>query len=272
MLFKRYGPNNVYKCKKNINAEKFTGNIADFLDKQSTFEGIEMKTDDDASSDTSNFSDEMVIGNTARSTANKHNRIRNKVKKSRSMRRAFKQNLLNDDEDEESNNIKSRHHQGSPKTHIAIDPQLRNLFNIFIPEYKWNSSNSDMSDYADEDDIEGNFSNMTTSDQQYDEDFKAYMDQMDRELANTSIGKSFSRTRKAKSKKSNNNETDDQDFNDIEDFEPVDINVNTLRNMMDSYKSQLGTFGPVNSLLSAMGAGMSAEIPDDDDQIPESLV
>lgn len=271
MLLKRYGPNNIYKCNKDLNAEKFTDNIAAFLEKQSTFEGIEMNTDEDNGdvNDSSNSS-EIAAGATA-STANKHIRFRNKVKKSRSMRKACKQKVMNSDDDDEEGNVKDRHCTGSPKSRTAIDPQLRNLFNMFIPEYKWNSSNSEMSDYADEDGIEGNFSNMTISDQQYDEDIKAYMDQMDKELANTSIGKSFNRSRK-KSKSSTNNTTEEQDFDDIEDFQPVDINVNTLRNMMDSYKCQLGSFGPLNGLLSAMGAGMSADIPDDDDQLPESMV
>lgn len=278
VLFKRYGQKNIYKCNKNLNAEKFTGDIAAFLEKQSTYEGIEVESDDDDDddNDTSDSSGEMAIGSSAAaSIAHRHIRFRNKVKKSRSMRRACKQKVLKSDDEDEEGNIKCRHQQGSPKTRTATDPQLHNLFNMLIPEYKWNSSNSDMSDYANENNIEENFSNMTNSDQQYDEDIKAYMDQMDKELANTSIGKSFSRKRNSnskKSKKSANSSTDDQDFNDIEDFEPVDINVNTLRNMMDSYKSQNGTFGPFNSLLSAMGIGMSADISDDDDQLPESLV
>lgn len=292
MLAKRYGQSNVYKCNRNLKPDTFTDNIAKFLDKHSTFEGIETISDKDEDDDED--SDNPDILTSGEAIINKHIRLRNKIRKNRSMRKACKQTVMksSDDDDDDGNNKGDRCPSNEKsEEREPTDPKLRGLFNLFMPEYRWNSSNSEMSDYADEEDIERNYSKMTTSDQQCDEDIKCYMDQMDRELANTTIGKSFHRKLKSKLKskskgaddahnsngKDRDSDIDDQDFDDIEDFQPVDINVNTLRNMMDSYRSQLGAFGPLNGLLNAMGSGMSADVPDHDDsdedeQIPESMV
>lgn len=67
-------------------------------------------------------------------------------------------------------------------------------------------------------------------------------------------------------------QADEDDFDDIEDFEPININVNTLRNMMDSYQSQVGGAGPVSNLFSAMGVGMSAVEDKEQKDISESAV
>lgn len=42
-------------------------------------------------------------------------------------------------------------------------------------------------------------------------------------------------------------------FDDIENFRPVDIDVNALKNMLESYKSQLGEAGPSTNMLGPMG-------------------
>jgi len=99
-----------------------------------------------------------------------------------------------------------------------------------------------------------------------DRQIQSYMEQMDRELAQTSVGKSFH------GKKKTAPQADEDDFDDIEDFEPININVNTLRNMMDSYQSQVGGAGPVSNLFSAMGVGMSAVEDKEQKDISESAV
>jgi hypothetical protein len=42
-------------------------------------------------------------------------------------------------------------------------------------------------------------------------------------------------------------------FSDIESFEPVDIDMNALRNILESYESQMGGPGPASNLLGPMG-------------------
>lgn len=42
-------------------------------------------------------------------------------------------------------------------------------------------------------------------------------------------------------------------FSDIESFEPVDIDVNALKNILASYQAQMGGAGPASNMLGPMG-------------------
>lgn len=42
-------------------------------------------------------------------------------------------------------------------------------------------------------------------------------------------------------------------FSDIESFEPVDIDMNALKNILESYQAQMGGAGPASNLLGPMG-------------------
>ncbi|XP_073840145.1 ecdysoneless cell cycle regulator [Musca autumnalis] len=252
MLLDRYGPKKLYKSNGDINAEEFTKNISEFLEKESALEGVERDSDDYSTGEEEKHAEEERKKKDAASKA--------KVKKNHSMRQAMRKNPVN------LNKSNNSEHEDSFTT------QVKSFLDFVIPEDKWDS-NSEMSDYEDEEDMERNFAAMHEVDKQIDADIKAYMDQMDRELANTTIGKSFDKTKTHNKAKLATAE----EFDDIEDFEPININVNTLKNMMDSYKSQVGGSGPVSNLLNAMGAGMSAAAAeamagDDTDDLKESAV
>lgn len=146
---------------------------------------------------------------------------------------------------------------------VDFDPDafcstVQNLLDLVIPEDKWDSQ-SDMSDYENDDDLlaknideisknrfikgrkkKGSESAKTNID--------VYMDQMDRELANTTIGKSFEKKANAPASKA----TLDEDFDDIEDFQPVDIDMNVIKNMMESYQLQGASAGPTSNLLASL--------------------
>uniref|UniRef100_W8BJ81 Protein SGT1 ecdysoneless n=1 Tax=Ceratitis capitata TaxID=7213 RepID=W8BJ81_CERCA len=258
MLMERYGPKKLYKPNGGINAEEFTKNIADFLEKESTYEGI---GDDDDDDDTDTETEEMESG--ARGS---HTRKRNdeefkaKVKKNHSMRKACNRNSLIQ-ETVESNRSQKSNTETEDSTHV------RNFLDFVIPEDKWDS-NSEMSDYEDDDNLEHNFEAMSNTDKNIDLHIKKYMDQMDRELAKTTIGQTFENK-----KAGNTSKGADDDFDDIESFKPININVNTLKNIVDSYKSQLGGPGPVSNLLNAMGAGMSTTtaLDSDDDEVTDDM-
>lgn len=125
---------------------------------------------------------------------------------------------------------------------IDFDPNefqnhVHNLLDLVIPEDKW-ESNSEMSDYEDENDMEQNLEDLSLKKSEFEE----YINQMDRELSKTTIMSGFE-------KKPPN----DDEFDDIEEFNPVDIDVNTVKNMVESYKSQLGGAGPAGNLLGSLG-------------------
>ncbi|KAM5237085.1 LOW QUALITY PROTEIN: protein ecdysoneless homolog [Ctenodactylus gundi] len=98
---------------------------------------------------------------------------------------------------------------------------------------------------------------------------KSYMAQMDQELANTSIGKSFT-TRKQVNKESpshtTNSNSDEEDSGAGDSLmAPVDVDLNLVSNILESYSSQAGLAGPASNLLQSMGV----QLPDNTDHEPQ---
>lgn len=129
---------------------------------------------------------------------------------------------------------------------VDFDPDMfqnhvKNLLDFVVPEDNWHSEDSgDMSDYDEDDDDRNNIdSNMSKI------RLKTYMNAMDKELKETTIGQSFVPPTNSSA-----------EFDDIEDFQPVDIKMNTLKNMVESYQSQLGGPGPASNLLNSIGLKM----------------
>lgn len=135
----------------------------------------------------------------------------------------------------------------------AFQHHLQEMLDFIIPEDNWDS-HSDMSDYDDEC-IGRNIDSMgtevpaeTESTENGASSLVEYMHQMDLELAGTTIGKSFLPNTAAEP-----NGMAEDSFDDIESFEPVDIDVNALRNLAESYQAQLGGHGPAASILGSLG-------------------
>ncbi|GFS38047.1 protein ecdysoneless homolog [Trichonephila inaurata madagascariensis] len=97
------------------------------------------------------------------------------------------------------------------------------------------------------------------------DDMKDYMDEMDRQLANTNIGLSFEKLPPRAIMEDEEmglipdkrSDIDDEE----DDFRPVDVDLNALKNMLESYSSQQGLPGPVSNIFSSMGM----EVPDNVD-------
>jgi hypothetical protein len=53
--------------------------------------------------------------------------------------------------------------------------------------------------------------------------------------------------------------TEGDTFEDIEAFEPVDIDMNALKNILESYQSQMGGAGPASNMLGPMGIKLESE-------------
>ncbi|KAF7266105.1 ecdysoneless cell cycle regulator [Rhynchophorus ferrugineus] len=132
---------------------------------------------------------------------------------------------------------------------VTFDPNsfasaIQNILNFVIPEDdSWDlDSDSDMSEYENDDFIkDSNLNGEGAKDVK--NKMEAYMEQMDKELAGTTIGQSFEKKCTLK----------DSSFEDVENFNPVDIDVNALKNILESYKSQLGDSGPSSNMLGPMG-------------------
>lgn len=221
MLTKRYGARKLFTMNGNASAETLTNMMSDFLEQKSEFDGV----DQDAAAA------QLDLVGTFKPI---------KPKRTKSKTKGDVPN----------------HHQPSPLHQpIDFDPDafgshVKNLLDLVIPEDRWDSSdNSDMSDYGEEE-YDRNIEDMspTRTAKAVKNEIETYMEQMDRELAGTTIGRSFETEIGEEQQKS---EADD--FDDIETFKPVNIDVNTLKNMMESYQSQVGGPGPAANLLGSMG-------------------
>ncbi|XP_025409951.1 protein ecdysoneless isoform X2 [Sipha flava] len=172
----------------------------------------------------------------------------------------------NDDKDAVSTRYKKKKSKSIEKNNINFEPEkyeaaLRSILDFKIPEDDWNESNSsDMDSYgSDCDDI---LSDRGSS-------ISKYMNQMDKELASTSLGSSFvkketnSKNKPKKTVRINSNvqfdESEEDNFSDVEDFEPVDIDVNAFQNILKSYQEQLGLPGPAGNLLGPAGLNLGQE-------------
>ncbi|GAA0173265.1 hypothetical protein LIER_41490 [Lithospermum erythrorhizon] len=89
-----------------------------------------------------------------------------------------------------------------------------------------------------------------------DDFMHAYSDVLNRELKDTTLGRSFVRANENPLNKdevryiflsaSNAQE-------DMEDFTPVDVDVNLVKSLLDSFSSQQGLLGPASNLLGLTG-------------------
>ncbi|XP_030171552.1 protein ecdysoneless homolog [Lynx canadensis] len=94
------------------------------------------------------------------------------------------------------------------------------------------------------------------------------MAQMDQELANTSIGKSFTTQKQMEplSQTTSNNSDEEDSGAGGSVMTPVDVDLNLVSNILESYSSQAGLAGPASNLLQSMGV----QLPDNTDHRPTS--
>lgn len=214
MLQKRYGIKNLLSKDANANSAELTGMLTDFLDQESEFDGV------DVNKNISSLAEQIKNGHASNSPV---------------------------------------HLAGGSTSKIDFDADMfsscvQNLLDLVIPEDNW-ESHSDMSDYENDDDLLAkNIDEISKNAHQKGRKKKknakksnidAYMQQMDRELASTTIGKSFE-------KKTQPKKADFDDFDDIEDFQPVDVDMNVVKNMMESFQLQGAAAGPTSNLLASI--------------------
>ncbi|XP_006887606.1 PREDICTED: protein SGT1 isoform X2 [Elephantulus edwardii] len=101
------------------------------------------------------------------------------------------------------------------------------------------------------------------------DNLKSYMAQMDRELAHTNIGKSFTTQKQMEpvSQNTNNNSDEEDSCAGESAMSPVDVDLNLVSNILESYSSQAGLAGPASNLLQSMGVCL----PDNTDHSPCSM-
>ncbi|XP_070581124.1 protein ecdysoneless homolog [Ptychodera flava] len=165
----------------------------------------------------------------------------------------------------------------SDNSKISFNPEaflqaVEKMMNVGFRGTKKDDHDED-SDFLDEDDeIEEQESDGDDDDDDDDDEeagdgsMKAVMEQMDRELAQTNIGKSFEKlpaqsdvdTKPGDGK----SEETASAAEDDEDTRPVDIDMNLLKNVLESYRSQEGLAGPASNILQSMGITIPHDMDD----------
>ncbi|KAM4703322.1 protein ecdysoneless homolog [Rhinophrynus dorsalis] len=96
---------------------------------------------------------------------------------------------------------------------------------------------------------------------------RSYMEVMDRELAQTNIGKSFTPKQKVNadmnpgSPRANESDSEEDIAEEELSLAPVDVDLNLVTNLLESYSSQAGLAGPASNILQSMGV----HLPDNTD-------
>jgi len=136
---------------------------------------------------------------------------------------------------------------------------LKSVLSLKVPQSDTDSSSSGMSDYSDEEDTidsdddcyqDLNGSQVEDNKNKVQE-MKNYMKAMDQQLSESAIGQSFER------KAVPNSQTNQQNG----ELSGVDIDLNALTNILESYGSECGVPGPATALFATMGV----KLPDNTD-------
>lgn len=132
---------------------------------------------------------------------------------------------------------------------------------MFEFEDSGSNSSSDMDEYGWEEDEDGKMSTSKHAKIKRPPSLDKYMDIMDRELSKTDVGKSFEKQKRSPKKMEKEAQPQDQspskDINDEDDdFQPVDIDLNTVKNLLESYGAQEGLAGPASNILGSMGVNI----------------
>lgn len=128
---------------------------------------------------------------------------------------------------------------------------VRGMLDLGLDEDDWSDGDSSgMSSYGDED-------GSSALDELMDEPGAAggrgemgeLMAAMDEELRDTTLAESFVRATKAVRKESG---ASDASLDDVEEFQPVDVDLNTVQNLLQSLKGQTAAAGPAQTLLKTL--------------------
>ena len=140
-----------------------------------------------------------------------------------------------------------------------IMPNLCSLVGFGDPDKDWDASDDDYGSDEDETDLNlEEIKNMYT----FAKDSKIHqlMGAMDRELESTEVGKTFTSAPSTSQSQQTQTQASSARVEELDDFDkesssykPVDIDMNALANILESYQSQEEPSGPSVNLLRSVG-------------------
>jgi len=141
------------------------------------------------------------------------------------------------------------HDAGDDNTGINFDPEsftqaMSKILELAIPDCGFGDESDNSLDYSDED-ADGLEDLEVPKDAN---EIMEYMKQMDNELQSSTMAKSFVKS----TAKEECSKLEDDSFDDAEDFQPVNVDMNVVGNLLASYQAQHGLPGPTSSLLASL--------------------
>jgi len=129
------------------------------------------------------------------------------------------------------------------------------MLDLGLDEDKWDEEDdsSGMSSYGDE--------SADELDELMDErgqlvdgrgQMRQLMAAMDEELGDSTLADSFVRATHAVRKESGASDSSGAGLDEVESFKPVDVDLNTVQNLLQSLQGQTGAGGPAQTLLQSM--------------------
>jgi len=125
---------------------------------------------------------------------------------------------------------------------------MRGMLDLGLDEDQWDEEDdsSGMSSYGDE--------SADELDELVDErgQMRQLMAAMDEELGDSTLADSFVRATHAVRKESGASDSSGAGLDEVESFKPVDVDLNTVQNLLQSLQGQTGAGGPAQTLLQSM--------------------
>ena len=164
--------------------------------------------------------------------------MRQFVESESSLLDGIENNVTSDDYDEDDDHRPIEFDES--RFFSKLEGLMKQFANAKIEDSNVEKENEDENENDDDDDDD--------DDVAVADEMEEYAAQMDRELESTTMGKSFVRAPNAaqvRGKAKANNEDDN------DDLPPVDINLNLVENLLESYRAQGGDVGPLTQMLAA---------------------
>eukprot|EP00833_Pecoramyces_ruminatium_P006024 jgi/Orpsp1_1/1180056/evm.model.c7180000071985.2 len=225
---------------------KLFGNFSTFIEKESGYKGINNIDNNDYDSDDDEFENmfsKQVDINPNIFMKVLQNELGFDIKKSK----LYENDNYSSDEDEDEDEDKQEESSNEDSEDDHIINKLEINTNI-KEEEEINDENNNLKNKEENNDIEN----------KKDEMLETYYDVMDRELYKTKLSKDFMREENDnKGKKEDVDEIKEIEEKDSDDenidYKPVQLDLNLVQNLLDSFEAQEGNAGPTTSILKTLG-------------------
>ncbi|ORX85322.1 SGT1-domain-containing protein [Anaeromyces robustus] len=236
---------------------KLFGNFSSFIEKESSYKGVNnmdnindnYEGDDDNDNEFENIFSKKIDLNPNIFMKVLQNELGFNINKSK-LTEDNDQNVY-EDSDFSSSEIEEKEEE----------EEEDNIKQIYDESNKNNNNNkSQMQNKIFESDKESKDDTNNNKNNDKDEMIETYYEVMDHELYKTKLSKDFKREDKKGKKESINNNEDNESDNDNDedndedvDYKPVQLDLNLVQNLLDSFEAQEGNIGPTTSILKTLG-------------------